>query len=150
MPMPLQEASTFCMLGHCAMCCLNGDVETVQNQQIDYALKGMQFHGLEENAGTGTIRCNDVNGDYKENIPVIASHVKNRGGWSCGCKIQNQYTEDFLSRHGNWIQLLSKSQGILYKGSKWIPEFHHMHQSGHILTNCDVHVCKSGNRHRLS
>jgi len=154
MPVPLQEASTFCMVGHCAAHCRNGNMETMRNQQSYPVLKSTRFHRFVENAATKTIRCEDIDENFKGNSSLVASHVENHISWSCGCELLNPSTEphrEVLIRHGNWIQLQHKSQGILYnKESRWIPEFHHMHQNGYFMSNCNVHVCKSGNHHCLS
>ena len=151
MPVPLQEASTFCMVGHCAVHCRNADMETMRKSYP--VLKSTLCHGAVENAATKTIRCENINENFKGNTSEVASRVENHGGWSCGCEILNPCMEprrEVLNRYGNWIQLLYKSQGILYKKSRWVPEFHHMHQDGHFMSNCNVHVCKSGNHPCLS
>ncbi|XP_020262948.1 uncharacterized protein LOC109838930 isoform X3 [Asparagus officinalis] len=120
MPIPLQEASTFCMIGQCAV--------TIRNHQSGPAPKGTQFHGSVETDVTRTISCEYGN----ENTFSAASCLENNKSGRCGCQILNQ--------SGNWIHLLPNPQRILCKKSRWIPEFHHMHQNGLSWSNCDVHL----------
>lgn len=138
MPKPLQEASAFCMLGHCTAHQMDEDMKSMENNRCDPLLKSLPSHGLVESDSTKTISYQDVNATCNGN-----TSANNCGGRSCGCGILNRSFEphrEALTTSNNWIQLLSKSQGILCKGSKWIPEFHHMHQNGHIISNCDIHV----------
>ncbi|ONK64367.1 uncharacterized protein A4U43_C07F25070 [Asparagus officinalis] len=136
MPIPLQEASSFCMLGQCTVRSRKGDVVTMQNHQGDLAWKGKQFHGSVENGVTRTISSEDGN----ENTFSAASCMENHKRRSCGCQILNPSVEPYREILGNWIQLLVSCQRISCKNSRWTPEFHHMHQSDLSWSNCDVHV----------
>ncbi|XP_020272584.1 uncharacterized protein LOC109847759 isoform X5 [Asparagus officinalis] len=136
MPIPLQEASSFCMLGQCTVRSRKGDVVTMQNHQGDLAWKGKQFHGSVENGVTRTISSEDGN----ENTFSAASCMENHKRRSCGCQILNPSVEPYREILGNWIQLLVSCQRISCKNSRWTPEFHHMHQSDLSWSNCDVHL----------
>lgn len=143
MPMPLKRTSTFCIIGHCAAHYRDMDMKTVTNKQSDPFLESKRSCGSIESVSTKPIRYMDTNEISKSTMSVAASEVENHGCLSCGCGTLDHSIEPYreaLIRHGNWIQLLPKSQGILCKESRWVPRFHHMHQNGHIMSNCDVHV----------
>lgn len=143
--MPLQEASALCMLGHCTVHGGDGDKKTVRNKQSGT----IRFV---DNTSMETIKHKYTNENFKGSTCTISPDLENCGSLSCGCQVLNQTVgshREALIRDGNWIQLLSKSQGVFYRKSKWVPEFHHMHQNGHFMSNCDFHVCKSRNHHSV-
>lgn len=67
-------------------------------------------------------------------------------GNSCRC---HQIAEsldlyrDVNAEINNWIQLVSNSSTEHGQGKFWIPKVHHVHWNQQVVSQCDVHVCKS-------
>lgn len=114
--MSLQEKSEFCLLGHCAVDLGN----KVQLSRV----------GIEENEESNY--CRDVFG-------------KNFGRWTCECRKLDGLSEQdrWISKGNSWIQLVCYSHEKIGREMFWIPKLHHIHWNGQMVSQCDVHVCKS-------
>lgn len=150
MPMQLQELSTISILGHCTPDCTGKVLKVMGNQNNDSSRKSnserVQCPGMEENSSLKTHSDDRVNLHHQKLFADTASE-ENCARWNCGCKKLDLFTEHHRQsfiKNGNWIQVLCKSQRILCKETRWIPELHHMHLNGDALSVHDVHVCKFG------
>lgn len=64
----------------------------------------------------------------------------------CGCnKLDGLLEKHRLAAAGSshWIHMVYDSHEIHGRHIHWIPKLHHIHWNGKIVSQCDVHVCKS-------
>lgn len=124
MPMALQEASTFSVLGICILESSTQNMKMMSNQYIDSSSENRK----------GKMHCLKVGGR------LSAEYSKS---YTCGCKNLDPSVDtqrQALIRCGNWIQLFSGLQGSSCKNARWIPEFDHIHQNGDTLSISGFHV----------
>lgn len=66
--------------------------------------------------------------------------------WNCGCERECGLIGQHRRTAGesnHWIRMLCDSCEIYGGDIHWIPKLHHAHWNGKMLSQCDVHVCKS-------
>lgn len=122
MPVSLQDKATISVLGHCV-------VELGSNKL------------LEKDAKIDSPTCGILSS------PSSLDESKGScGPWGCSCYsldgVLNQCGQDF-NLNSFWILLMHEIHEKYDKEICWIPKFHHMHWNGGIISQCDVHVCKS-------
>lgn len=113
MPVLLQDRSKFSVLGQC-------EANIRGNGHFPSV-------GMEENDRR------------KSSTYGIASAVD--GQWSCGCHELDGLLGSIGSSY--WIRLVYDSNEQHGGGVVWIPKLQHIHWNGQIVSQCDVHVCKS-------
>lgn len=127
MPVFLQEKSTFSLLGQCA----------AHLHSNDKLLKV----GKEEGCQSKIATCVNTSAQSMKEL-----FRKGCGQGSCGGdkfeELSDQGSVASITS-GNWVYLVYDSQEQYSRGTHWIPKFHHVHWSGQIVSQCDVHVCKS-------
>ncbi|XP_039131258.1 phosphatidylinositol N-acetylglucosaminyltransferase subunit GPI1 isoform X2 [Dioscorea cayenensis subsp. rotundata] len=136
MPLPLQESSTFTLLGQCIASCSEGDLKMERQNLDDLSQRN-----------DGQEHCNEPEQSSPSGKAVRSSlgtaFAENYRKSKCGCKKLDQGLELFRqssTRCGTWIQLIPQTQRIMFKENRWAPKFHHMHISGQWLPICDVHL----------
>lgn len=139
MPLPLQESSTFTLLGQCIASCGEGDLKMEHQNMEDLFQRSddqEKYNESEQSSPSGKAVRASLETAFAEN------YRKSK----CGCKKLDQGLELFRqssTRCGTWIQLIPQTQRIVFKEYRWVPKFHHIHISGHLLPICDVHVSGS-------
>ncbi|KAJ0965631.1 hypothetical protein J5N97_026769 [Dioscorea zingiberensis] len=147
MPLLLHETSTFTVLGHCAAPQTEGDLNMEHwNKDGDSQSNDgqQQYFGPEQSSTSEkAVRYhNDIQQRCRESC-LEKPFAENCRRSTCGCETLDQGFELFRqssTRCGTWIQLIPKTQAILYKEKKWVPKFHHMHLRGHFQPICEVHL----------
>lgn len=64
----------------------------------------------------------------------------------CGChKVDGLLEKHRKAAIGSncWIQIVCDPREICGRNIRFIPKLHHIHWNGQIVSQCDVHVCKS-------
>lgn len=123
----LQDKSMFSLLGQCAAYPSRSD-QLLRVQMVD----DNQSKSSNDGAVSGLIR-------------QVWYRGKNNN-CQCGCN----ELEGLLGKHrlaavgsSHWIHMEYDSDEIHGRNIHWIPKLHHIHWSGKIVSQCDVHVCKS-------
>lgn len=127
MPMFLQDKSKFSLLGQCASC-LGGNGKMLNVGMEEDNWKKSSAHDIAFGTNTKNI-CGE-----------------NYGRSSCGCHMLNGLVEHCRQasvESRQWIQLAYDSCEHYGRDIHWVPKLHHIHWNGHIVSHCDVHVCKS-------
>ena len=119
MHVSLQDKSKFSLLGQYRACLGNGQVS---------------FNGLEED---------HLRMSHAYSIDEVSEC---HGQWSCGCLkldgLLDQCRQTTIESD-YWIELANESLDLHARGIHWIPKLHHIHWNKEIVSQCDVHVCKS-------
>lgn len=124
MPLSLQDKCTFSLLGYCGgdLGCNGINAASENEKLLNLTNHQMYVHGTKNSSMWKNVRhscgCYEIDGFYK--------HVK------------------LASEHNDsWIQLVCSSSEITDRKKQLIPELDHMHWNGEIVSQLDLHVCKS-------
>lgn len=85
--------------------------------------------------------------DYKTNLSNCGNaNVLKKRRWTCGCHKLEWFPEPHRktsTESSCWVQLVYDSYEKIGRNMYGIPRLHHIHWNGQIVSQCDVHVCKS-------
>lgn len=122
---------------------INGNMHASLNDKSKFSLLGqcisngqVFFNGVEE----GDLRKSHTHSHSVDGI------TKCCGQWSSGCSnlswLLDQCGQTYIE-NDYLIELAYESFHLRATGICWIPKLHHIHWKGEIVSQCDVHVCKS-------
>lgn len=139
MPMSL-ETTKFSLLGHC--------VSTYNSKKLTV---GKNYNNLPSESVSEQPQClgdEPISRAASSCVSVSqpdqeSTRYGDFARWNCGCEKLDKFIEpcrQSLIRDSNWIQLLLKSQRILCKETRCVPDIHHVHLNGHIVPSYYVHL----------
>uniref|UniRef100_A0A1D1Y9G5 N-acetylglucosaminyl-phosphatidylinositol biosynthetic protein gpi1 n=1 Tax=Anthurium amnicola TaxID=1678845 RepID=A0A1D1Y9G5_9ARAE len=144
-PITLRNHSTLCLLGHCAVGCINGNSNAMDGQSNDFSSEGLrnnlQYLGMKEGIANMGPDCQNEH-SYCDEL-YGKTEVSHCVTWNCGCHKLNRLLEKYRQssiRNSNWIQLNSSHRGFSGEKTKWIPEVHHIHLNGVLLPVSHAHL----------
>lgn len=150
MPVALQEASTFSVLGICILESSTLNMKVTSDQYINSSSKNRKgkMHCLKAEGNASLVSAFNEHMHNYSDQKLCAGRLSAEysRSYTCGCKKLDASVDtqrQALISCGNWIQLLSGFQGSSCKEARWIPVFDHIHQIGDTLSISGFHVCKS-------
>uniref|UniRef100_A0A2P2JCX7 Phosphatidylinositol N-acetylglucosaminyltransferase subunit GPI1 n=1 Tax=Rhizophora mucronata TaxID=61149 RepID=A0A2P2JCX7_RHIMU len=127
MSMYLREKSSFCLLGQYCSYLSNDDKVCKFGMVNDNRIKAPSHGIASETKGQETFR-------------------ENHGGRCCECSQLDGLVKQWWQASvgvSHWIQLAYFSCGQNERDIYCIPRLHHIHWGRQLISQCDVHVCKS-------
>lgn len=124
MPLSLQNKCTFSLLGYCREDFSSNSIEDASERDghTNSTNHHTYFRGTEN------------------------SCVGKNGGLDCGCCKVDGFLEHFglaSSQSESWVHLACISSMSTDHKLRMIPQLHHIHWNGEIVSKLDLHVCKS-------